>query len=213
MEKTSMAHVFRYLVIAVALVASVAAWSPQAKAQVPVPSIYPVTWQLKFEYGKPARIVVNVPGKSTPQAYWYMPFSVTNTTDRERMYFPVFELVTEEGKILRSDKSVPVAVVNEIRKQQGNRFLQPLIQTAGELRLGDDETKYSAAVWAEPDLRMGHFSILVSGLSGESTTVKNAKDEDVVLRKTLQLNFFIRGDEVYPGEDEVNANALLWIMR
>ncbi len=208
-----MAHVFRNLVVAVALLASGTVCLSQEKAKPPVPSIYPVTWQLKFEYGKPARVVVNVPGRSAPQAYWYLPFSVTNTTNRERMYFPVFELVTEEGTIIRSDKSVPTAVIKEIRKEQGNRFLQPLIQAAGEFRLGEDETKYSAAVWAEPDLRMGHFSILVSGLSGESARVKNAKGEDVLLRKTLQLNFFVRGDEVYPGEDEVNENALLWIMR
>lgn len=208
-----MAHVFRNLVVAVALVSSGTVWLPQAKAELPEPSSYPITWQLKFEYGKPTRIVVQVPGKSAPQAFWYLPFSVTNTTDRERMYFPVFELVTEEGKIIRSDKNIPVAVVNEVRKQQGNRFLQPLLQTSGELRLGEDETKHSAAIWAEPEPRLGRFSILVSGLSGESTKVKNAKNEDVILRKTLQLNFFIRGDEVYPGEDEVNENASLWIMR
>jgi len=207
-----MARIFRNLVLAVALVAPVA-FVPLAKADLPVPSNYPVTWQLKFEYGKPVRIIVNVPGKSTPHAYWYLPFSVTNTTSRERMYFPVFEIVTEDGRITRSDKSVPAAVVSEIRRQQGNRFLQPLLQTSGELRLGEDETKYSAAIWAESDLRMGRFSILVGDLSGENTKIKSAKGEEVVLRKTLQLNFHIRGDEVYPGEDEVNENASLWIMR
>ena len=34
-----------------------------------------------------------------------------------------------------------------------------------------------------------------------------------ILRKTLQLNFYIRGDEVYPGEDEVNKEGESWIMR
>jgi hypothetical protein len=208
-----MARVFRSFMVAVALVAPVVAWMPEAKAELPVPSVYPTTWQLKFEYGRPKRIVVNVPGKTTPQAYWYMPFSVTNTTDQERMYFPVFEMVTEDGQVLRSDKAIPTAVVNEVRKQTGNRFLQPLLQTAGELRLGEDETKHSAAIWAEPTARMGHFSILVSGLSGETAKVKSAKGEDVLLRKTLQLNFIVRGDEVYPGEDEVNENASTWIMR
>ena len=28
-----------------------------------------------------------------------------------------------------------------------------------------------------------------------------------IFRKTLQMNYFIRGDEVYPGEDEVNQDA------
>lgn len=208
-----MARVFRKLMVAVALVAPVVAFVPSAKAELPVPSVYPTTWQLKFEYGKPKRILVNVPGKSTAQAYWYLPFSVTNTTDQERMYFPVFEIVTQDGTITRSDKGIPTAVVNEIRKQQGNRFLQPLVQTAGELRLGEDETKYSAAIWPETVTRMGKFSILVGGLSGETTKVKDATGQDVRLRKTLQLNFLVRGDEVYPGEDEVNENPSQWIMR
>ena len=37
--------------------------------------------------------------------------------------------------------------------------------------------------------------------------------KDTILRKTLQLNYFIRGDEVYPGEDQVNDNPSMWIMR
>jgi hypothetical protein len=68
---------------------------------------------------------------------------------------------------------------------------------------------------------MGRFSIFVGGLSGESTELKDDKGQPVkgadgrptILRKTLQLNFFIRGDEVYPGEDEVNINAEAWVMR
>lgn len=208
-----MARIVRPVMIAVALVAPVLAFVPELKAQVPTPSVYPNTWQLKFEYGKPRRIVVNVPGRSTPQAYWYLPFSVTNSTDQERMFFPVFEMVTQDGVISRSDKGVPTAVVNEVRKQIGNRFTQSLLQSAGQIRLGEDETKYSAAIWPETTQRMGQFSILVSGLSGEAATVKNSKGENFILHKTLQLNFHIRGDEVYPGEDEVNENATQWIMR
>lgn len=210
-----MARVFPKLMVAVALVAPTVVLTPTraAKAEPPTPSVYPTTWQLKFEYGTPKRIVVNVPGKSTPQAYWYLPFSVTNTTNQERMYFPVFELVTENGTIIRSEYTIPGAVVDQIRKQEGNRFMQSLLAASGELRLGEDETKYSAAVWPEPMPRMGHFSILVSGLSGEVAKVKNAKGEDVLLHKTLQLNYIIRGDEVYPGEDQVNENPSEWIMR
>src|ERR1041384_1948066 len=42
-----------------------------AVAQYPKPSIYPVSWELKFTHGLPKRIVVEVPGSSTPQAFWY----------------------------------------------------------------------------------------------------------------------------------------------
>ena len=46
----------------------------------------------------------------------------------------------------------------------------------------------------------------------QAQDMKDLKDL-VILRKTLQLNFFIRGDEVYPGEDEVNQKDEEWIMR
>ena len=45
------------------------------------------------------------------------------------------------------------------------------------------------------------------------TDVKDAKGEPVILRKTLQMNYFIRGDDVYPGLDEVNTRPEQWVMR
>jgi hypothetical protein len=61
----------------------------------------------------------------------------------------------------------------------------------------------------------------VEGLSGEYAFLKDAKDQPIkddkgqpiIVRKTLQLNYLIRGDEVYPGEDAVNENSEVWVMR
>ena len=43
--------------------------------------------------------------------------------------------------------------------------------------------------------------------------VKGPDGKPVILRKTLQLNYLVRGDDVYPGEDEVNENPEVWVMR
>jgi ABC-type transporter MlaC component len=54
------------------------------------------------------------------------------------------------------------------------------------------------------------------GLLKASYENKAMKDKDgnpIILRKTLQLNYHIRGDDVYPGEDEVNVNKSDWVMR
>lgn len=185
---------------------------PAAPSSLPQPSVYPTTWELKFTYEKPQRVVVEVPGQGV-RAYWYLPYTVTNTTGQERMFLPVFEMVGEDGKIRRSDKSIPPAVIEAIRGREGNKFIQSSIAAAGELRLGPTEAKYGVAVWPEPMPEMGSFAILVGGLNGEYQKVKNAAGEEVILRKTLQLNYLVRGDEVYPGEDEVNENPSLWIMR
>ena len=73
--------------------------------------------------------------------------------------------------------------------------------------------KDSVAIWEEPLARMGNFSIFVQGLSGEAVTIKGPDNKDVILRKTLQLNYLIRGDEAFPGQNEVNVQSEDWVMR
>jgi hypothetical protein len=201
-------------VAAVLSIALLIAFAPSAAfAGHPVPSIYPVAWQLDFEHGTPQRVVVDVPGKGPPKAYWYITYTVTNNTDKEQSFLPVFEMVTSEGKVIRSDNNIPLKVFETIKAREGKKLLEEGIRIGGAIRLGETQAKDGVAIWVEPMAEMGNFSIFVGGLSGEATNVKGADDKDVILRKTLQLNYLIRGDEVYPGEDEVNEHASDWVMR
>ena len=192
-----------------------------ALAEYPKPSPYPISWELKFDYSTPRRIVVNVPGANAPQAYWYMLYTVTNNSDKEQMFMPIFELLTKEGTVIRSDNKIPPQVFDAIKKQEKKQFLEPFPAIEGELRLGEDQARDGVAIWPEPSPRMGQFSIFAGGLSGETAKLKDAdgqpaKDSDgnpLILRKTLQLNFIIRSDGVYPGENEVNENPKDWVMR
>jgi hypothetical protein len=185
----------------------------QAAEPFPKPSLYPKSWEVEFVHGKPTRIIVQPAGSAVPRAYWYMVYTVTNNSDREQLFLPSFELATEDGRIIRNDMNIPQSVFNAIKQREGMRFLEPAALVGGELRLGPDQAKDGVAIWPEPALDMGQFSIFVTGLSGETATVKGPDDKPVILRKTLQLNYFVRGDDVYPGEDEVNENPELWIMR
>jgi hypothetical protein len=186
----------------------------------PTPSLVPVSWELRFDYNPPRRIVVDLPAQG-PQAFWYMTYTVTNETDSEQVFLPNFEMLTNDGRVIRSDRSVPKAVFDAIMAREKIRFLEPHHQIGGELRLGEDEARDGVAIWREPNPRMGSFSIFVAGLSGET---ENLRDENgvlrrdpggqpIMLRKSLQLNYFIRGDEVHPGEDEVNESPSAWVMR
>jgi hypothetical protein len=201
----------------------------------PEPSPYPVSWELKFQHEKPKRIVVTLPGQG-PRAFWYMPYTVSNPTEEDRPFLPVFEMLTRDGKVLRSDKGVPQRVFEEIKRTEKAKypFLEPYFEISkSPLRVGDDQAKDGVAIWPEPMSEMGNFTIFVSGLSGETATLKmvdgkpvrvkpeniaqelkGVKDEDVViLRKTLQLNFVVFGDEIYPGLDEVNVKSEQHVMR
>jgi hypothetical protein len=195
----------------------------------PVPSPYPIRWQLDFHHGLPTRIAVDVPGSATPKAYWYMTYTVTNNGDKEQRFYPEIDLVTTDGKVHHADRDIPQRVFDEIKGAERNPRLESFLTLNGPLRLGPAEARDGVAIWPETNLRMDHFQIYVGGLSGEAVILKKGDDGKLVkatpadlelnptglitLRKTLQLNFFIRGDGVYPGEDQVNAEGEHWVMR
>lgn len=203
------------------LVLAVLICSTQQLRAYPEPSPYPVSWELKFEYDTPRRIVVEVPGSSTPKAYWYMTYTVTNQTDQDREFFPAFTLVTKDGKAIRSDKGVPKAVFDKIKLRTGNNLLESPIKVADVLRVGEDQARDGVAIWEEPDPEMGSFSIFVTGLSGESVALTGSDGQPItdkdgkpfILFKTLQLDYTVSGDEVYPGIDPIRKTHWRWVMR
>jgi hypothetical protein len=201
---------------------------PARAADYPEPSPYPIAWEFTFEHKEPKRIVVAVPGSASPKAYWYMPYTVTNDGDETHDFIPQFELMTEDGKLVRARKDVPKAVMDRIQSIEQNNLMVPPTRVGGDLQPGVDQARDSVAVWEEPDPDMGTFKIYVGGLSGEFVELKNskgevmksAKGETVILRKTLQLTYSVNGDEVYPGEDvvregegRIGKNAKVWVMR
>lgn len=187
----------------------------------PSPSPYPISWELKFDHGLPKRIIVETPDSPTPLAYWYMTYTVTNKTDKEQIFLPHFDMVSRTGNVIRSDENISKKVFDAIKQREGSQFLEPFTKIGGEIRLGEDEARDGVAIWKEPDPRMGNFTIFVSGLSGESVQMKDdsgqpLKDADgnpIILHKTLQLNYLVRGGDVYPGQDEVNVKSEDAVMR
>ena len=192
-----------------------------AEESYPTPSLYPISWELQFEHSIPKRIVVETPGSSTPAAFWYMTYTVTNKSEKEQTFLPFFQMLTRRGEVIRSDNNISQKVFDRIKQREGDKFLESFTKIGGELRLGEDEAKDGVAIWKEPDRRMGNFSIFVGGLSGEAVQMKDDKGEaikgddgqPIILRKTLQLNYLIRGDEVLPGQDDVNQKSEDSVMR
>ena len=211
-------------------------------ADFPEPSLYPVSWEFTFDHGKPKRIVMN--GANGPQAYWYMTYRVSNLSDDEQMFLPVFEIVTKDGEVVRSDQNIPKRVFQQIKGAEGNEFLEARSKVVGPLRVGEDQARDAVAIWPEISPEMGEFSVFVGGLSGEFVYMdeagkpvtaeqlaavargeakpiklmktKNAKtgeEEEVLLRKTLQLDYVVYGDERAPDRDEVVEKGERWVMR
>lgn len=191
----------------------------------PRPSAYPLSWELGFEHSKPKRVAIRPKGTVDTQAFWYVTFTVTNSGREEQRFLPVFEMLTEDGRVIRSDKDIPPVVLETIRIREKNKHLQSINEIAGAIRPGVDQAREGVAIWREPSPEMGQFSIFVKGLSGESTFLTDeqgkpvklrqadGKEESVVLFKTLQVRYHMAGDEKYPGNDAVEKVDEQWIMR
>ena len=208
---------FRWITAAAAmfvLAGAVTAW-----AEYPKPSPYPVSWELKFTHGTPTRVVVHVPGSDVPQAFWYMTYSLTNpitnegAKDQERDFYPVFELLTEDGKIHRSDDNILPAVFDVIKTREGDKFLENANHMFGQIKLGEDQTRDGVAIWPEPATRMGSFTIFLSGIFGETADVKDADGKTVTLHKTVELDFHINGDRSFSQDAVVDSVGTDSIMR
>lgn len=204
-------------VLALALIAPVivlAAANP-VSAKVPEPSLYKISWELDFKHGVPKRVVVDT------TAYWYLTYTVTNNTGQEQTWRPNFQMMTDDGKMIKSDRGIGIEVFDKIKATEGDRFLQPATQITGPLRQGEDQAKDGVAIWKEPNPRMGTFKIFIQGLSGEKAALtdddgKEMKGSDGLpefLRKTLELDYQVLGDEFYPERHEVHELGHKWVMR
>lgn len=213
--------------VALAVVTFVLFHSPYVGAY-PKPSLNKIAWELDFTPGTPTRIAVKVPGSDAPKAYWYLPFNVTNRTDEEQTFLPVFELVDDRGNVHRSDQNVPSAVFEAIKQREGKRFLEPLGSATGRILQGPEQAKDSVAIWPEPLERMGSFRIFVTGLSGEAVWYKDGKETPLnktdwvknkpeeagtILRKSLELDYQVPGDAFYQGRDRLIKKDQRWVMR
>ena len=167
---------------------------PEGKSETiaPEPALVPLGQELSFKYGIPKRIVVTVQGDLYPKAYWYMTYTVTNNGDKAYTYFPQFEMLTDDGKLVRADRAVPRAVFDAIKRREGNKLLEParkmgeLPGIEGDIQPGEDQARDGVAIWPEVLRRMGTFSIFCGGLSEEA--IEKSKVRDDQLEKLTAIN-------------------------
>ena len=207
------------LAVAAALLAATPSLQPAAHA-FPRPSLAPVSWEIDFVHRTPQRMVVDT--AAGPRAFWYMIYTVTNNTDEERFFLPDIVLHTDDGRNLPANYNVPKEVYDRIRERTKSLRLVGPKDMYQRLLVGEDEAKSSMAVWAEPKVEIGTFDIFFAGLSGETLEVKNPatgeplKDKDgspILIRKTKQMIYKVRGDAVRPEEDSAVLVSEQWVMR
>ncbi len=205
----------------------------------PRPAAFPITWEFRFDFvSPPRRIDVILPGDSAPTTFWYLLYTVTNTDARTRKWYPRFQVVTDDLRVVEMDVGINPLVFNAI-KQLHTRTFPDLIHPSkaiGNLRTGADNAIESVAIWRDVDLSSSRFKIYVGGLSGETMLVTNpafdpekpetreidrqgrsvaveVNPKRFTLRKTLEIRYNHPGSAAGRAASEPVRYVTRWVMR
>lgn len=190
----------------------------------PEPAIVPSPreWTVNVTYEHPQQIALHLGGNTKAQRFWYTIVMLTNKTRRDVDFYPKCELMTDTFRIMPAGNGVTVAVFERIKRRHQSKypFLEPLEKAGNKILQGEDNAKDIALIWPDFDVHAKSIRVFITGLSNETAVVDHpiAKDKagkpvKVYLRKTLELNYDLRGDPVLRSYIKLDYKGNRWIMR
>ncbi len=178
----------------------------------PQPSLVPERWQLDFRPG-PLR-VITLETEEGPRTFFYLTYSVVNNSGRDLLFAPSFELATDEGHLIKSDRDAPREIVQELLDRLNNPFLRSHLNIMGELRQGEENARDGLVTWPAEDLNVDELTIFAAGFSGERRRiVKPDTGEVVTLRKVMMLRHESPGSMAGRGAAPIERVESRWILR
>jgi hypothetical protein len=199
--------------------------SVSAFAAFPEPAVVQKTteWTLAVSYETPEQITLRLPGRQTPERFWYLILSLTNNSSHgEVPFFPACELATDNFEIIPAGIGVPKGVFEAVkRKHQGKYpFLESLDFEDNRFYRGADNTRDVVIIWKDFNLNAKEVSFFVGGLSNETAVIEHPSETDadgspvkVFLQKTLQLRYSVGADPSLRGKAPLELIAQDWVMR
>lgn len=190
----------------------------------PEPAIVqgPGDWTVSVQFEHPQQMVLQRSVLEKPRRFWYTIVSLVNKTNDDVDFFPKCELMTDTFQIVPAGKSVPPAVFDLIKTRHLSKypFLEPMEKADDRILQGDDNALDLAVIWQDFDTRAKAIKIFITGLSNETVAIDHpvAKDDaglpvKVYLRKTLELDYKLRGDPVLRPDVGVVFEGKRWVMR
>jgi hypothetical protein len=221
------------------LLAGMSAGPTREMGEIPRPSPTPIAWEMEFAFLDPQRIEVLVPGADEPEIYWYIVYTVTNTSPRTQRFFPTFQIVTEDLVVQDTDVGISMLVFDAIKARHAvtHPYLVTPTEAIGPLKTGADNARESVAIWRQIDLSDNDFTVYVAGLSGEARAVPNpaydperpelttvtgpdGRQRELVtnpktftLRKTLEIRYAIPGSPAARPQAVPERLRVRWILR
>ncbi|MDY7108542.1 MAG: hypothetical protein SYC29_07875 [Planctomycetota bacterium] len=176
----------------------------------PEPALVPYRWELDFQPGE-LRLYVD-PIDET--AWWYFTYKVVNNTGDDQLWAPSFVLFTDAGEILTSGRDVPTRIEEDITSLIGNELLLMQNEAIGELFQGPEHAREGVVVWPAREIEVNELSLFIAGISGETARIANPlTGEELILRKTLQRDYLIRGKAITRGSEPIEFLQQRWVLR
>ena len=207
------------LFLAIVVAAGFAAWAVAA----PKPALVHGP-ELELElHSEPQLVSITLPGDTEPRRFWYLLYTVTNNTGQDVQFYPQFDLLTDTFKLYHAGLKVRRPVFEAIRARYSTSI--PLMEAesmiTGRILVGQDNARDSVAVFEDFDPQATSVSIFVAGLSSETVTVEHpmridpetGKNAQVLLRKTLVLEYQVPGDQYNPDNRVMLYRDRNWVMR
>lgn len=188
----------------------------------PEPAIIqgPGQWTVEVKFEHPQQLVLPW-GENGPTRFWYMILTVTNRTGQDVEFYPRCDLMTDTFQIVPAGRNVPPIVFQQIQQRHKGRypFLERLEHVDNRILQGQDNAKDIAVIWRDFDTQAKGFHVFITGLSNETAAVRfpvpTAEEASalVYLRKTLELDYRLRGDPALRSALEVAYKDQSWVMR
>ena len=179
----------------------------------PQPDPVPRRWELTVEPGPLRVATINIPEEG-PRAFYYFTYRVTNNTGTDQTLAPIFELYTDDGEILRSNRRVPRDAVRQILEMLRNPLLEDEISIQGPILAGRENAKDGLVVWPADNFRINDVTIFAVGFSGETRRyIRPDTGEEILLRKTLELRHEVPGELNPRSSRPLERVQQRWILR
>jgi hypothetical protein len=184
-----------------------------AQTAPPTPALSSLSWQLDSVFDKPQRFVVTSAADNRLHVYWVVHYTVTNNTGQDLFFNPIFQLRADNGRILEPVMVIDPGLFKQLKTVTGDALIVNPMLMPGRLLQGDDNARSSVVVFTDlPDEARG-FDLYVAGLSGETATQEDPlTNQQVVLRKTLVLNYWLPGQAINISPDPQLVSQE-WVMR
>jgi hypothetical protein len=189
----------------------------------PKPAIVqgPKLWTANVEFEPLRQIMYQPTEHAKPRRFWYTIITIANHTKQDIEFYPQCDLMTETFQILPAGKLVPPEIFHMIKARHNSQYplLESLRAVGSRILQGEDNARDIAIVWSDFDPKAKNVKLFISGLSNETAILRfpsadaSIPEKTAFLRKTLELNYHLKGDSVWRADEDIAFKGKNWIMR